>query len=296
MLLPRSVPILLISLLAALGCRPAAPSREAARSPAGRPDSTAAPTITLLPAPPDSAIPASDLGDAIRRGRALVLATAESLPGHVATAPRLRCVSCHLDEGRRANGSPWVGVSARFPQYSGRAARVITLEDRINGCFRRSMNGKPLAVDSADMRDIVAFFTFLSRGVRVGDTVPGQGLPKLPVTQGDSAAGHRLFAATCVRCHGPDGHGTGVAPPLWGPGSFNIGAGMARVRTAAAFIRYNMPFDRPGTLTDQQAFDIASYVTAQPRPDLPGKENDWPRGNPPPDAAYHTTAAPAGRQ
>jgi thiosulfate dehydrogenase len=66
---------------------------------------------------------------------------------------------------------------------------------------------------------------------------------------------------------------------------------MARVRTAAEFIRGSMPFDQPGTLTDQQAFDVAAYVNAQSRPDYRGKEADWPSGDPPPDAAYPTRAA-----
>jgi thiosulfate dehydrogenase len=80
-------------------------------------------------------------------------------------------------------------------------------------------------------------------------------------------------------------------PPLWGPRSYNIGAGMARLRTAAAFIREQMPYDRAVTLTDQEAFDVAAYINAQPRPDFRGKENDWPNGDPPPDAAYQTRAA-----
>jgi thiosulfate dehydrogenase len=66
---------------------------------------------------------------------------------------------------------------------------------------------------------------------------------------------------------------------------------MARLRTAASFIRHNMPYDLPGTLTDQQAFDVAAYVNSHPRPDLAGKENDWPNGDAPPDAAYPTRAS-----
>jgi cytochrome c len=90
---------------------------------------------------------------------------------------------------------------------------------------------------------------------------------------------------------GGGGGGTAGAPAVWGPASYNIGAGMARVRPAAEFIRRNMPFDQPGTLTDQQAFNVAAYVNAHPRPDYRGKENDWPNGDPPPDAAYATRAA-----
>jgi thiosulfate dehydrogenase len=66
---------------------------------------------------------------------------------------------------------------------------------------------------------------------------------------------------------------------------------MARLRTAAAFIRYNMPNDRAVELNDQQAFDVAAYVVSRPRPDFARKAADWPKGDPPPDVAYPTRAA-----
>lgn len=283
------LPSLLVAMVLA-GCEQ---RRDA--PPAARADSTADSLDAYRRIPPDSEIPTDDLGLAIRRGLALLRNTGDSLPGHVGN--RLVCVSCHPDDGRKPGAIPWVGVYGRFPQYRSRGASVITLEERVNGCFRRSMNGRPLDVAGADMRDIIAYMAWLSQGIPVGAHVPGEGLPRLGVTSGDSAAGHAVFDSVCSRCHGPSGEGTTVAPPLWGPQSFNIGAGMARVRTAAAFIHQNMPFDRPGSLSEQQAFDVARYVTLQPRPDLPGKELDWPRGDPPPDAAYPTRAAqgrPAG--
>ena len=168
---------------------------------------------------------------------------------------------------------------------------MITIEDRINSCFQRSMNGRGLDRAGPDMRDIVSYMAFLSSGIPVGARVPGAGLPSLSVTSGDSGRGRDLFAANCVRCHGPQGEGSAVAPPLWGDGSFNIGAGMSRIRTAGAFIRSNMPFDKPGTLSDQEAMDLAAFIASRPRPDFPGKELDWPNGDPPPDVAYETIAA-----
>jgi thiosulfate dehydrogenase len=219
-------------------------------------------------------------------------ATRDSLPDHVGNA--LRCTSCHLDAGRRENGS-WVGVYARYPQYRSRRGGVELIEDRINDCFQRSMNGTALASDGADMRDIVAYFAFLSWSSPVGRPVPNARLQRFAVLTPDSAAGHRTFQTACARCHGDGRQGSIVGPPLWGEQSFNIGAGMARVRTAASFILDNMPFDKPGSLSDQEAFDVASFVVAQPRPDFAGKENDWPKGDPPPDVAYPTRAANAGR-
>ncbi len=244
----------------------------------------------------DSTLPAGDdpVAVSIRRGHAILAATHDSLPAYSLNA--LRCTSCHLDDGRRAGAIPFTGVYARFPQYRSRSGRVAVIEDRVNDCLVRSMNGKPLPAGSREMRDIVAYFAWVSRGVAVGDTVPGQGLVRLKTLDGDSVRGAALFVANCARCHGASGEGTALAPPLWGGRSFNVGAGMARVRTLAAFVRHNMPFDRPGTLTDQQAFDIAAYVASRPRPDLAGKENDWPNGDAPPDAAYHTKAAAKSRR
>jgi thiosulfate dehydrogenase len=231
-----------------------------------------------------AAIPDGPMGASIRRGLAILVATRDSLPQYVGND--LNCMSCHLDQGTRPNGLTLVGVYARFPQYNGRAARVFNLEDRINGCFQRSMNGKPLPHDDPAMRDMVAWMAHASRGVAVGDTVPGQGLPRPQATSGDTIAGAEIWRTTCAVCHGLDGEGTPVAPPTWGPRSFNIGAGMARLRTAAGFIRHNMPFDRPGSLSDSQAVNVAAYLISRPRPDFAGKEEDWPYGGAPVDVAY----------
>lgn len=225
----------------------------------------------------------------VRRGRALLANTRDSLPANVGS--KLRCVSCHMNDGLSPNKLPLVGVFARFPQYRSRSATVELIEDRINDCFERSLNGRALARDSRPMRDMVAYLAFLSYGIPVGATLEGQGLPRLDPLPGDTASGRAIFAGRCTICHGPDGQGTTAAPPLWGPGSFNIGAGMARLRTAASFIHVAMPFDKPGTLTPQEAYDVAAFVTSRPRPDYARKGNDWPNGNPPPDVAYPTKAS-----
>jgi thiosulfate dehydrogenase len=140
------------------------------------------------------------------------------------------------------------------------------------------------------MRDIVAYLAFLSGGMTVGAPQPAANPPLAHwgMLTADTGAGARVYVQVCAQCHGVQGDGTALAPPLWGAQSYNIGAGMARVRTAAAFIRDNMPFDAPGSLSDQQAFDVAAYVNAQPRPDFPDKIHDWPNGDSPPDAAYRT--------
>jgi thiosulfate dehydrogenase len=138
------------------------------------------------------------------------------------------------------------------------------------------------------MNDMVAYLAFLSRGVPGGSEPIPIRMPPMPALRGDSGAGAGLYVQHCARCHAPDGAGTPIAPALWGERSFSIGASMARPERAAAFIRSNMPFDTPGVLSDQQAFDVAAYVTSHPRPDLPWKADDWPRGDAPADVPYAT--------
>jgi thiosulfate dehydrogenase len=223
---------------------------------------------------------------AIRRGHALVLRTRDSLPRYV--GGNLNCTSCHLQEGRKEGAIPLYGVYGMYPRYIARADAVVPIEDRVNYCFTRSLAGSRLPADSREMQDIVAYIAFLSRGIPAGTEVTPVTLAAMPKLTGDSTRGAALYVEGCARCHGANGEGIALVPALWGPASFSIGASMAREERAASFIRHNMPFDKPGTLTDQQAFDVAAYVTSLPRPDMPGKERDWPKGNAPGDVPYVT--------
>jgi thiosulfate dehydrogenase len=229
----------------------------------------------------------------VYRGLALISQTRDSLKAYV--GGNLNCVSCHLDEGRRPNAAPLTGSFARYPRYMDRSGAVVPIEDRINYCFTRSLAGSKLPSDSREMQDIVAYLSFISRSVPHGEHVRGESMPTMRSMLGDSIRGHVLYLNNCARCHANNGAGMGPIPALWGAKSFSIGASMARQERAASFIRRNMPFDRPGTLTDQQAFDVAAYITSMPRPDSPGKENDWPNGGAPRDVPYDTKGHKAYR-
>ena len=232
------------------------------------------------------------------RGMRLHLETKALLPQNVGNS--LNCTSCHLNVGTVADGSPFVGVSAFFPGYAPRAGRVITLEDRINGCFRRSMNGKPLQADSADMKAMVAYFDWMKKGTKPQDKVAGRGVGKIDVAiRPNVENGKQVYSTQCAVCHGKDGEGLKQAdgrliyPPLWGDDSFNIGAGMARTYTAAAFVKRNMPIGfqekfplGQGGLSDQEAVDVAEYFSHQPHIDFPDKVKDWPKDAKPADTRY----------
>ena len=249
------------------------------------------------PAPAD--IPNDSLGASIRRGEALVLHTTDSLPDY---APgNISCGNCHLQGGRNPDAAPLTGSHVRFPKYLDRTGAVIGLADRVNYCFTRSLAGSRLPVESREMQDILAYIAWLSRGVAVGegDKIPGAaGIPAIPAgLTGDKTRGAQVYLAKCAACHQPNGGGlpdmNPAIPALWGPGSFSVGASMARQSKAAAFIWHNMPSGLGKTLTHQEAYDVAAYVTAQPRPDSPGKEKDWPAGGAPADVPYATAGRTA---
>jgi thiosulfate dehydrogenase len=268
--------------------RPDSVATAAAQKTAGRAWSADTWQVPVVDSTPDDPYEVS-----VYRGLALITHTRDSLPAYV--GGNLNCTSCHLDEGRRPNAAPLAGVFARFPKYMDRSGAVVPVEDRVNYCFTRSLAGSKLPPDSREMQDIVAYLAFISRGVPNGEHIHGEGMAKMPALVGDSARGQALFTDNCARCHANNGGGMGPVPALWGPKSFSVGASMARQERAASFIRHNMPFDRPGALSDQQAYDVAAYITSMPRPDSPGKETDWPNGGTPTDVPYDTKGHKAFR-
>jgi thiosulfate dehydrogenase len=280
---------LAMAVVASACSSPAPPDRM--HDAAARPPATTD-TIDASVVPPDSAIRHDSLGASMHRGLALLAHTGDSLPGYVGA--NLRCLSCHLDGGRRPLFS-LVGSFVRYPRFVERSGTVATIEDRINFCFTRSLAGRVLPARSREMHDMVSYFAFLSSNVPPGAHVRGEGTPHIATLTGDPARGSSLYGAQCARCHAADGAGTVVAPAVWGPRSFTIAAGMAREQRLASFVRQAMPFDRPGTLSDQEAYDLAAFVMSHPRPDLPAKSRDWPAGGAPPDVPYATTGHQAYR-
>ncbi|MGC5324641.1 c-type cytochrome [Brevibacillus sp. SYSU BS000544] len=237
-------------------------------------------------------VPDGPVGKSIQRGYKLMNETSTALPENVGN--KLSCSSCHGSAGLDST-SPLTGVTAVYPQYNPRAGKVLTIEDRINGCFQRSMNGKPLPYNSDDMRAMVAYLTYISTDVPVGTKerpwIAKNSMKNVPTTNIDN--GKKLYQQSCMTCHAADGSGTGPTsgPALWGPNSFNIGAGMGRISTAAGYIQRNMPLGemggiKQGTLTDQQAADLAAYILSQDRPDFAKKADDWPNGGAPKDVPY----------
>ena len=202
----------------------------------------------------------------------------------------LACKNCHLDVGTRPGSASWVGVTNRFPQFRGRENKIGTIEDRINGCMERSMNGKKLPNDSKQMEAIVAYMEWLSEDVPESREKEYKGFPslKIPEVAANPALGKAIYIQECEICHGDNGQGIWLSdstkgyqyPPLWGKDSYNHGAGMNRVLTAAQFIKGNMPWgqatwDNP-KLTDEEAYHVAAYIDSFERPMKANTEDDFP--------------------
>ena len=238
-------------------------------------------------------IPDGPMGDTILRGRELINDTSNAIRKKASSAEdgedlvnQLSCTSCHAGDGLDQDTSSLVGVAAVYPQYNERAAKVLTLEDRINGCMVRSMNGKAFEEGDEDLNAMVAYLTYISQGIPVGAELPWRhqsDMKDVPIP--NVADGEVLYQNSCIACHAGDGSGIGsnTGPALWGDGSFNDGAGIARMSKMAGYIQNNMPIGAAGTLTDQEASDLAAFILSQDRPEWKNHDKDWPQGGRPTD-------------
>ncbi len=242
-------------------------------------------------------LPDDTWGKTVRYGRDLVVNTYSLIgpevadPAHRFSGNNMACQSCHLEAGTKQLGIPFQGVYADFPNYRARSGTVGTIEDRIQGCMTRSMNGKPLPASGPEMTALVAYMKFLSDGRPVGKPTPGRGPGKMPEMSrpADAVHGKEVYAQNCAACHGATGLGQRVGevgdakgytfPPLWGPDSFNDGAGMDRLIAAANFVHNNMPngttWQTP-VLSEQDSWDVGAFVQAQPRPQKANLDRDYP--------------------
>lgn len=250
--------------------------------------------------PDEKHIPDNMFGEYVRYGKALIQETYKYIGPEVAdknmryAGNNLSCNNCHLEAGTKKYSAGFMSVFANFPQYSPRENAVGTIEERINGCMQRSMNGKPLPENSKEMKAMVSYMYWLAQGVPVGAKVEGTSLPKVDRKiimnrAADPIKGKKVYTEMCASCHGENGQGVkreGKAngyefPPLWGKDTYNTGAGMFRVIKAADWIIANMPLGATNDariLTDDQAYDVAAYINDydKPRPIKVNKDKDFP--------------------
>jgi thiosulfate dehydrogenase len=208
----------------------------------------------------------------VMQGYHLMLETHKYAPDYA--GDRLSCTNCHFAGGNSLggmrNGFSLVGVVKTYPRKLENDTE-LTLKERINACFMKSLNGIPLPLDSQEMQSLMAYLEWISQDVSTFSTFPWLGVKPLRSQHiPDPEEGAKSYEIYCSICHGSDGQGQQRPydlsyPPLWGEHSFNDAAGMNKLMTMASFLYDNMPYKDLG-LTVEEALDIASFVINQPRP------------------------------
>ncbi len=224
--------------------------------------------------PAESEIPNNAFGEQVRRGQDLFMNTKALAPEYVGN--EMNCVNCHIDRGRKANSAPLWAAYGMYPAYRKKNNKVNTFVERMQGCFQFSMNGKAPAADSEILTALTTYAYWVATGAPVGKSLPGRGFDEPPPPRGgyDIGRGKLVYEKQCQLCHGAQGEGkkvgaTSIFPALWGKDSYNWGAGMHRINTAAGFIQHNMPLGRGETLSDQEAWDVAAFINSHERPQDP---------------------------
>lgn len=191
----------------------------------------------------------------------------------------LECRNCHFDAGLVKNTFNLVGVANRYPSVDKATGQSTSLVQRVNGCFMRSMNGRPMPEESFHMKSIIAYLNWISKdvpkelqGVNIKDV---EKIDRAP----DALRGKSVFANNCMSCHAdfglgvlknPEIHGgvKYIIPPIAGNDSFNDAAGMANMEYLVKFLKTQMPKNKPGSLSLEDSYDVAAYVLSLPRPHL----------------------------
>jgi thiosulfate dehydrogenase len=226
----------------------------------------------------------------VKYGKELIANTSEYLgpKGSVKQISNgMNCQNCHLNAGSQPWGNNYFAVEATYPKFRERSGLIEDQVKRVNDCFERSLNGRALDSSSTEMKAILAYIKWLGTDVPPKTSPKGSGIFKLKPLErpADPQRGNQIYVEKCQSCHQANGEGllaengkSYTYPPLWGKNSYNSGAGLYRISNFAGYAKYNMPlgvtYENP-ILTDEEAWDVAAYVNAMPRPskDL---SKDWP--------------------
>ena len=238
---------------------------------------TDAKKIVLFQPPSEQDMPANEFGKTVKMGRDIFEHTKRYASQYVGKNSNLNCSSCHLDAGRLAHSSPLWAAYVSYPAYRSKNKHVNTFSERMQGCFKYSMNGKAPPLGDPVLVALESYAYWLASGATIDPKITGRGYPAVPIPPlaRDYGRGQQVFEQHCALCHGadgagqPDNNGQPVFPALWGAKSFNWGAGMGSIKNAAGFIQANMPLGLGGTLSDQQAWDVATFMDSHERPQDP---------------------------
>lgn len=234
-----------------------------------------------------SKLPDNEQSTLIKMGQAIFTHTSEYLGPEVAdrtkrySGTNMACGSCHRAAATLPYAAPLIGTYSVYPQFQPRFGKMVSLESRANLCFTHSLAGREIPEDSKEMKAIVAYIEYLSRGVPKGAKIIGEKemVVEEPKRAANLVRGEEVYKTQCAVCHGAEGRGQRVGtvgdtkgykfPPLWGPDATSESASMFRILSTFQYVYVNMPFgqatwDRPA-LSKDDAYDVAGFVISHPR-------------------------------
>lgn len=248
-----------------------------------------------------------DGGDAQGDGAAVYLS-------RVADGNTFTCATCHAltepaDDGMRRAGHPIGDAAARSTYKNG---QVRELREAVSSCLTEWMNAEPWAEDDARWIDLLEFLEDMAPASEVEDlrfeiVAPP---PVSVLASGDAEAGRAVFNASCSLCHGTDGGGSDLAPPVSGFG-LDPEYIARRVRTSGradsgvydGLTGGVMPFWSAERLSDAELADITTWLAAsEPAPPTPVDDDDGGSdsgdgggGDPPPPGGCGSTHPRVGQ-
>ncbi len=230
--------------------------------------------------------PKGKLGEVVKLGEDILLHTDTNSLSKEYVNSKLQCANCHRKgkDGRVGTTDKigtFIGTATAFPAYSKRYKDIISLQNRIDGCFMRCMGGKKSVVNTKVGIAVESYITWLSTGMEINMSAKAPRTPlkieswsrnrkkfqKLfkKVTHQNYLNGKKLYESKCASCHGQNGEGVSSFPPLWGDLSYTADGSMAKLSNGATWIQDNMPLETPQTLTNSETVDITLYINAQDR-------------------------------
>ncbi|MEG7363817.1 cytochrome-c oxidase, cbb3-type subunit III [Pseudomonas citronellolis] len=164
------------------------------------------------------------------------------------------CSICHGSDAKGAMGFP--NLTDQDWRWGGDAQ---TIQTTILGGRHAVMPAWGEVLGDQGVHDVAAFVT---------TKLDGRKLPE-GVTDAQVANGEKLFATTCVACHGPEGKGTAAlgAPDLTHPGAFIYGSGFAQLQQTIRHGRQGQMPAQEAYLGKDKVHVLAAYIYNISRPE-----------------------------
>ena len=179
------------------------------------------------------------------------------------------CAACHGEFGQGGGKGEYPRIAGQHARYLEEQLRAFRARKRINIPMYPYTQERELPDE--DIRDIAAYLAGIVLPTTAPDFKPDDdALTRLlamekvmiiPRVEGDIANGQRLYADTCVTCHGKAGKGRGQFPMIVGQYTNYLQKQMDAYRRKLRAHDNDEPGGSLDALTDTELRDILAYLT-----------------------------------